>query len=244
MLTPMRALLSVIIILSAAGCGGGLDLQLVEAAHNRPSNVAVYFTVDTSAGEPLPGLTAADFNIYEDGALVSVDESQQTIINPEVAAEHYTLLLVDMSGSVTESDQVPLIVEAATQFTSTVESHQKVAVYAFDGEEDIHRITDFTGGGSAAAGVSRLGSFRSQDPSTNLHGALVQGTTELTEAFLIGFLVFIPFLIVDMVVSNVLLALGMHMLSPTTVALPFKLLLFVLVDGWYLLARALVLGYV
>lgn len=67
--------------------------------------------------------------------------------------------------------------------------------------------------------------------------------TELTEAFQIGFLVFIPFLIVDMVVANVLLALGMHMLSPTTVSLPFKLLLFVLVDGWYLLARALVLGY-
>ena len=67
--------------------------------------------------------------------------------------------------------------------------------------------------------------------------------TELAEAFQIGFLVFIPFLIIDMVVSNVLLALGMHMLSPTTVSLPFKLLLFVLVDGWYLLARAMVLGY-
>jgi type III secretion protein R len=67
--------------------------------------------------------------------------------------------------------------------------------------------------------------------------------TELSEAFQIGFLVFLPFLVVDMVVSNVLLALGMHMLSPTTVSLPFKLLLFVLVDGWYLLARALVLGY-
>jgi type III secretion protein R len=67
--------------------------------------------------------------------------------------------------------------------------------------------------------------------------------TELAEAFLIGFLVFIPFLVIDMVVSNVLLALGMHMLSPTTVSLPFKLLLFVLVDGWYLLARALVMGY-
>ena len=68
--------------------------------------------------------------------------------------------------------------------------------------------------------------------------------TELSEAFRIGFLVFIPFLVVDMVVANVLLALGMHMLSPTTVSLPFKLLLFVLVDGWLLLARALVLGYV
>ena len=48
----------------------------------------------------------------------------------------------------------------------------------------------------------------------------------------------------DMVVANVLLSLGMHMLSPTAVSLPFKLLLFVLVDGFYLLARALVLGYV
>ncbi|MFW6050793.1 MAG: type III secretion system export apparatus subunit SctR [Myxococcota bacterium] len=67
--------------------------------------------------------------------------------------------------------------------------------------------------------------------------------TELAEAFQIGFLVFLPFLVIDMVVANVLLALGMHMLSPTTVSLPFKLLLFVLVDGWYLLARALVLGY-
>ena len=67
--------------------------------------------------------------------------------------------------------------------------------------------------------------------------------SELTEAFQIGFLVFLPFLVVDMVVANVLLALGMHMLSPTQVSMPFKLLLFVLVDGWFLLARALVLGY-
>lgn len=68
--------------------------------------------------------------------------------------------------------------------------------------------------------------------------------TELTEAFQIAFLVFVPFLVIDMVVANVLLSLGMHMLSPTTVSLPFKLLLFVLADGYYLLARALVLGYV
>ncbi len=67
--------------------------------------------------------------------------------------------------------------------------------------------------------------------------------TELTEAFEIGFLVFVPFLVVDLVIANVLLALGMHMLNPTQVSMPFKLLLFVLVDGWYLLARALVLGY-
>lgn len=68
-------------------------------------------------------------------------------------------------------------------------------------------------------------------------------TSELKEAFSIGFLLFIPFLIIDLVVANVLLSLGMHMLSPTTISLPFKLLLFVLVDGWALLSRGLVLGY-
>jgi type III secretion protein R len=67
--------------------------------------------------------------------------------------------------------------------------------------------------------------------------------SELGEAFLIGFLVFVPFLVVDLVISNVLLGLGMHMLSPTQISLPFKLLLFVLVDGWYVLAQALVSGY-
>jgi type III secretion protein R len=69
-------------------------------------------------------------------------------------------------------------------------------------------------------------------------------TAELRRAFEIGFLLFLPFLVVDMVVSNLLLALGMHMLSPTTVSLPFKLLLFVAVDGWTLLLRGLVESYV
>ncbi|MBM7114263.1 type III secretion system export apparatus subunit SctR [Archangium primigenium] len=67
--------------------------------------------------------------------------------------------------------------------------------------------------------------------------------TELKEAFQIGFLVFLPFLVLDMVVANVLLALGMQSLSPSQVSLPFKILLFVAVDGWSLLARGLVLGY-
>jgi type III secretion protein R len=67
--------------------------------------------------------------------------------------------------------------------------------------------------------------------------------TELTEAFAVGFLLFLPFLVIDLVISNVLLALGMQMLSPTQVSLPFKLLLFVAIDGWGLLAQALVSSY-
>lgn len=68
-------------------------------------------------------------------------------------------------------------------------------------------------------------------------------TSQLTEAFRIGFYLFLPFLIIDMVVSNVLQAMGMFMLSPAMISLPFKLLLFVLVDGWVLLIRNLVLSY-
>jgi type III secretion protein R len=67
--------------------------------------------------------------------------------------------------------------------------------------------------------------------------------TELSEAFSVGFLIFLPFLVIDLVVANVLLALGMQMLSPTQISLPFKLLLFVAIDGWGLLAQALVTGY-
>ena len=68
-------------------------------------------------------------------------------------------------------------------------------------------------------------------------------TTELLEAFALGFALYLPFLVIDLLVSNVLLALGMQMMNPTQVSLPFKLLLFVAVDGWGLLAQALVTGY-
>jgi type III secretion protein R len=67
--------------------------------------------------------------------------------------------------------------------------------------------------------------------------------TELLEAFALGFAIYLPFLVIDLVVSNVLLALGMQMMNPTHVSLPFKLLLFVAIDGWGLLAQALVTGY-
>jgi type III secretion protein R len=67
--------------------------------------------------------------------------------------------------------------------------------------------------------------------------------TELSAAFQIGFLIFLPFLVIDLIVANILLSLGMMMLSPTTVSLPFKLMLFVSVSGWAKLVHGLVLTY-
>ena len=68
-------------------------------------------------------------------------------------------------------------------------------------------------------------------------------TSELKTAFQIGFVVFIPFLIIDMVVASVLMSMGMMMLSPVLISLPFKLMLFVLVDGWNLLLASLVRSF-
>ena len=67
--------------------------------------------------------------------------------------------------------------------------------------------------------------------------------SELRTAFTMGFVLYIPFLIIEIVVSSVLLSMGMMMLPPSLVSLPFKILLFVMVDGWYLIARALVLSF-
>ncbi len=68
--------------------------------------------------------------------------------------------------------------------------------------------------------------------------------SELSKAFQIGFLIYLPFIAIDIIISNILLAMGMMMVSPVTISLPFKLLLFVMVNGWTLLIQGLVWGYV
>ncbi len=78
-------------------------------------------------------------------------------------------------------------------------------------------------------------------PITSLIPAFV--ISELKTAFEIGFLLYVPFLVIDMVVASVLLSMGMMMLPPVMVSLPFKLMLFVLVDGWYLLVGSLVKSF-
>jgi len=89
------------------------------------------------------------------------------------------------------------------------------------------------------ANIAHAGSFQTQDdvPFPILAAAFL--TSELKTAFQIGFLLFIPFIVIDLVVASVLMAMGMMMLSPMMVSLPFKIMLFVLVDGWALLMGSL-----
>lgn len=181
----LPAIAVVVFLMLLSGCGaGGLKLTPVKATQQKPSNVAVYFKVQEYNGNPVGGLTADQFRIYEDGGLVSENESKQTILNPQVAASYYTLLLVDMSGSVSgDPEAVKTLVDAAQAFTDRVEKSQKVGVFAFDGSEDIHPIAPFTqGAGSAKGAISGLQSYKPQDPSTNLHGAMVNGIKELDKA--------------------------------------------------------------
>ena len=170
------AIASLLVAFSLTACGGssGLRLERLESSVQKPSNIAVYFTVETSEGEPVAGLEADAFQIYEDGKLVSVHESKQTILNPEVAVEHFTLLLVDMSGSVTESDDLPTIVAGASSFAERLGNVTKVAIYAFDGRKEIVPVADFTNNkGRVSNAAEKLDGFNAKDPSTNLNGAVV-----------------------------------------------------------------------
>jgi len=91
--------------------------------------------------------------------------------------------------------------------------------------------------------LSKTARPKNQDdvPTSVLIPAFV--ISELKTAFTVGFMIFVPFLIIDMVVASVLMSMGMMMLPPVMISLPFKLLLFILVDGWHLISRALVVSF-
>lgn len=99
--------------------------------------------------------------------------------------------------------------------------------------EDMNMFLDFSGYEFEVAEDGQIPELLIEDvPLTTIIPAYI--TSELRQAFIIGFFIYIPFIVVDMVVASVLMAMGMMMLPPITISLPFKVLLFVLVDGWTL----------
>ncbi len=92
--------------------------------------------------------------------------------------------------------------------------------------------------------ISRMEPPKNKDEVPTIMLAAAYVISELKTAFTIGFLIYIPFLVLDMVISSVLLAMGMMMLPPMMVSMPFKLLLFVMVDGWNLLVGSLVNSFI
>ena len=124
---------------------------------------------------------------------------------------------------------------------------QKTAAAAYESGVDPLRefMLDQTGDEELAllTNVARrdLPTNRADVPMSTLVPSFI--ISELKQAFIIGFIIFIPFLVIDIVVSGALMALGMMMMPPVMVSLPFKLLLFVLVDGWALIITSLVQSY-
>ena len=92
--------------------------------------------------------------------------------------------------------------------------------------------------------LAKLPKFKNPDsvPTYVLIPAFV--LSELKTAFKIGFIIFLPFLVIDIVVASILVSMGMLFLPPTTIAMPFKLVMFVMVDGWYLITKSLIEGFV
>jgi flagellar biosynthetic protein FliP len=88
--------------------------------------------------------------------------------------------------------------------------------------------------------VSKAKPPQSMDDISNVQLIPAYMLSELRAAFQIGFVIFLPFLLIDLLVGSILMSLGMMMIPPTTISLPFKILIFVLIDGWSLLLKALV----
>lgn len=178
--TPVRCVLALLLLWTAAlGCAS-LNLQLHNASVQKPSNVALYFAVEMSDGQPVGGLQAETFKIYEDDQLISPFESKQTILNPEMAVEHFTLLLLDLSGSITESGSMHALMAAAGSFAEKITKTHKMAVYGFDGSPKLTPVVSFASSSSAVTGgLAAVASRKSKDPSTNLNGAVVEAVKVL-----------------------------------------------------------------
>ncbi|MEO3429457.1 flagellar type III secretion system pore protein FliP [Pelagibius sp. CAU 1746] len=129
----------------------------------------------------------------------------------------------------------PLIAEDITEFEALDRAQQPVRQFMLRHvrENDLRLFLDLTDTAEVEA------------PEATPMRALIPAfmISELRRAFEIGFLLFLPFLIIDMVVASILMSMGMMMLPPVMISLPFKLIFFVLVDGWYMVAGSLVQSY-
>lgn len=165
--------------LSSTGCASSLRLSLLAAASRPPGDVALYVDVADAHGRPVVGLQASDFRFYEDGEPVS----SGTLADPALAAQHYTLLLIELSSSVLMSDQVGAIRTSVQAWLAHVGAKQRVAVYAFDGGKGLHELVPFQAGPPDDRRLMEaLRRLEPRDPATNLNGAVLAGLAELGRA--------------------------------------------------------------
>lgn len=162
------------------GCAlfGGVRVEPVATSVQKPSNVALYLSVSRD-DEPIRSLSEKDFHIREDGQDLSPEQTKQVLLPRDIAAAHRALLLVDMSGNVTEGDTRNTIALAVARFVTRAHATQPVTVYAFDGAAAPRFIADYPEGTDAIGEIPGLQSYEPTDPSSNLHGAVPEALAQL-----------------------------------------------------------------
>ena len=156
------------------------------------------------------------------------------------------MVLVGMALILTMYTMAPVFAEMYEKISPGMDRGDSVVTLLMDGSEPLKNFMMRQTRQSDLAFFIELG--RNEMPESPEEIAIWEAApaymlSELRTSFEIGFIIFIPFIVLDMVVANILLALGMFMLSPTIISLPFKILVFVAVDGWSLIISGLVRSF-
>lgn len=147
------------------------------------------------------------------------------IMSPTLAKVNETALQPYMKGTITQTEALNKAADPMKEF-----------MFKQTNTKDLLLFMNYTGNKASVKPATY-----SDIPLTVMVPAFAIG--EMKKAFTMGFMIFIPFLIIDIVVASTLMAMGMMMLPPVMISLPFKIMLFVLVDGWYLVIKSLLLSF-
>ncbi|MEN0046985.1 MAG: VWA domain-containing protein [Bacteroidota bacterium] len=166
----------------------GLNLIIQNQFESLPAKVSVFFKVETADGEPVAGLTDSDFKILENSKLISEDEAARQISPRAQRFSYSTLLILDLSASVTNNN-LPRLKEAAKQFIDVVipddnDGSIEIGIAWFDGEDVLHQLHDFTSDvNSLTTTIDNISKDISQDNSTDLYGAVIKGVSKINSVF-------------------------------------------------------------
>jgi hypothetical protein len=162
-----------------AGCAstaqnGNLQVKMLAATADTPSNVALNLSVGTKSGEPIVGLKPDNFRIFEDGKLVPEDRAKRMLLDPKAAEAYFTVLLIDLSGPVTESPDFPELVRQVGDFMHELRTTHTLTVSVFDGRDDLRTILEPDESDTKAA-LDRMRRYRPEERKGNLNGAVLKG---------------------------------------------------------------------
>jgi len=179
-----RATTAALLLLSCLPIGGcsmfrHVDVTPLATGSGRPSNVAAFVAVsDDDVG--LSELSPASFHVYENGQLVPFEQTELTLLDPNLVAGPHVVLLVDLSTAQASTPR-SVVAKAVQGFVQKVTRREAVSVLAYDGSVDLVPIGAFPRGDRAVT-LAAIEGYTPRDPSRNLNGAVTAGLAKLTQA--------------------------------------------------------------